>query len=1048
MTIDEMRNLHRRALSEAEAKQTELRLVLASRYRELVGSSDEVTKMRERAQELNDLVDNIPTLMEKLLQKSQAEIDDEKKEAEISIDHSKEDESDSSNVLKLRQNLSYLPRLVHRALDKTSVYEATESLIELFRLIAEQTDEYPLATALGGPSALSSKPSLEQDVLLQSQMRMTYLHVQTLPVKITTIAKKILHSAASFSDDATLNPKHGAQRSAAALSALDMLTIQSEHKQRDSASRSIELLDMYFDAKAKLLRSLLDQLTTNGGTSTAVAKGKKEKASKSSTNNAEKILSKIVLILQYDIVLHPYQIFVLRKFPSAMEDDDNDKVMNSLPMFPAAIVQTKASNFLSAHLPLIRTKVKSVLVDIAGTTASALGKIRQSLYDKTDGVECMERLDDSDGICTWDEAISAVVDVHGVLVGIGGVGGAAMETPSSPSKMSSTINGRSRRFSLWGVLFSNTFSSLVHSILTTSFQSVHTELVSTLRLSLTNAPALQSILPHEAYRNTLHIASQLDSALLKVSDDAHELLVHAEERVESERRLRQSLYVQTCEIIGRLICELRRMLLTTTDKPGKSEGVKHLIIGRLCHFLKFRLTALSTLLDPKASPAVLHHGSGAGARGMISIMELSSAFELADDNEDGLITFQEAMEAVDSAFSGTHFHGAEMVRETLLLPASGGEKELSSASAGVDGSGSVVMPQDVTLDELTLLLARGLRHDESGEHSALGAIQNSLDRMVQSSFENWSQEILQAYSASLSNQTNRFVDVACSVTEDEYGRLFVPSDGTNTSVSSGMVTNVSPHITSFLTNISFALNCSICPSDSLLPVPHTDYAVAMGVDGSKVPRMIDVIRGALLRQGLTAVMNVLGEHVRPALEGTTAPLFRESGPSGIAQLKNDLTFIQSCFCDRDQQYCTDESMEVLKKDLKGILRKVDILFNRACNIKTVKEIEAKQEYAVEACGLFISSLFGKDVSASASVPLMGFSEIAPQTGGKTPLFHPPLASTCRFPLLPIQADRTLSGVQARGKYKEKEEMNRRAETVGSGAVRAGLGFFSSMLKTS
>ena len=962
--------------------------------------------MRERSQELDDLVNNIPTLMEKLLQKSQTEtLNDEKKEPEtLSADNNGEHDS----VLKLRQNLSYLPRLVHRALDKSRVHEATESLMELFRLIAEQTDEYPLATALGGTSLpISSKPS--QDVLLQSQMRMTYLHVQTLPLKITQIAKRILNSAASFSssDETPLNPKHGAQRSAAALSALDMLTIKGEHQQ--SSSRPIELMDMYFDAKAKLLRSLLDQLTTK----------------ESNTINAEEILSKIVLILQHDIVLHPYQIFVLRKFPTLT----NDKMMNSLPMFPASIVQSKASNFLSAHLPLIRTKVKSVLQDIAGTTASALGKIRQSLYDKTDGVECMEKLDDSDGICTWDEAVSGVVDVQSVLVGIGGT--ASMESATN-NALSSKLNGASRRFSLWGVLFSNTFSSLVNSILTTSFQSVHTELVSTLRLSLTNAPPLQSILPHEAYRNTLHIASQLDSALLKVSDDAHELLVHAEERVESERRLRQSLYVQTCEIMGRLICELRRMLLTTENK---SDGVKHLIIGRLCHFLKFRLTALSTLLDPKSSPAVLHHG--ASSRGMISIMELSSAFELADDNDNGFITFQEAMEAVDSAFSGTHFHGAEMVRETLLLPR--GEKDISS-----DDSGGVVMPRDVTLDELTLLLARGLRHDESGDHSALGAIQNSLDRMIKSSFQNWSQEILEVYATALSAQTNRFVEVACSVSEDEFVRLFIPSEGTSS--SSGMVTNVSPHITSFLTNISFALNRSICPSDSLLPVPHTDYAIAMGVDGAEIPRMIDMIRGALLTQGLTTIMIVLGEHVKPALDGTTAPLIRESGPSGIAQLKNDLTFLQSCFCGRGQP--ADEPMEALKQDLKNIIRKVDTLFRRVCNAQTVKEIEGKQEYAVEACGLFISSLFGKDVSASASVPLMGFSEIAPQTSGKTPLFHPPLASTCRFPLLPIQADRTLSGVQARGKYKEKEEMNSRSETVGSGAVRAGFGFFSSMLKTS
>ena len=66
MTIEQMRELHRQALSEAEAKRTELRLVLASRYRELVGSSDEVIKMKERSQELYDLVHALPHLMEKV----------------------------------------------------------------------------------------------------------------------------------------------------------------------------------------------------------------------------------------------------------------------------------------------------------------------------------------------------------------------------------------------------------------------------------------------------------------------------------------------------------------------------------------------------------------------------------------------------------------------------------------------------------------------------------------------------------------------------------------------------------------------------------------------------------------------------------------------------------------------------------------------------------------------------------------------------------------------------------------------------------------------
>ena len=66
MTIDEMRQLHRSALTDAESKRTELRLVLASRYRELVGSSDEVTHMRERAGELGELVSALPGLVERV----------------------------------------------------------------------------------------------------------------------------------------------------------------------------------------------------------------------------------------------------------------------------------------------------------------------------------------------------------------------------------------------------------------------------------------------------------------------------------------------------------------------------------------------------------------------------------------------------------------------------------------------------------------------------------------------------------------------------------------------------------------------------------------------------------------------------------------------------------------------------------------------------------------------------------------------------------------------------------------------------------------------
>ena len=139
-------------------------------------------------------------------------------------------------------------------------------------------------------------------------------------------------------------------------------------------------------------------------------------------------------------------------------------------------------------------------------------------------------------------------------------------------------------------------------------------------------------------------------------------------------------------------------------------------------------------------------------------------------------------------------------------------------------------------------------------------------------------------------------------------------------------------------------------------------------------------------------------------------------------------------------------MDITRQDLQKILTKTDILFRRVANMNTTREIERKHEYVLEACDLFISSLFGED--SSSADPLCTSEEtngVLPRMGS-TPLFHPPLVSSCRFPLLPIQADRTLSGVQARGKYKKEESDSR--STVGSGAVRAGFGFFSSMLKSS
>ena len=1024
MTIDEMRQLHRHALNEAEAKQTELRLVLASRYRELVGSSDEVTKMRERAQELNELIHAIPELMEKLISTKVSEASEQlpdggaKTRAESNFASAKENEEN----LRVRHSLANLPRLIYRALDRNDVYEAAVFLMDVFHTIAEQTNEYPLANTLNQvPRQMHRSQNLSSLVLpvvdkrFQAQIRMTFLHLQTLPAKIARISKRILCCSSSSGSD--IDSKFGASMSASALSTLDLLDI------RENRDRPVELLDLYFDCKAQLLQRLLNELTTSIGTNT----NEEEASGANRASTAEQILSKIVLILQYDVILHPYQIFVLRQFfspPSSTSISTPAVVMNSLPIFPVSMVQSRVTNFLSAHLPLIRTKVKSVLIEIAGTTASALGKIRQSLYDKTDGADSMLRLD-STGVCTWEEAVHSIVDVQSVLSSSHGA-----NSPTTYSQ-DDRKSGKDRRFSLWSVLFSSTFSSLVNSLLTTSFHSVHSKVVSTLRLSLANAPKLAAMLPHEAYRNALYIASELDAALLRVSDDAHELLVHAEERVESERRLRQSLYVQTCEIMGRLICELRRMLHTA----DRNDAVRELIVGRLCHLLKFRLTALPTLLNPESSPSVLQSTSG-----MISLLELSSAFDLADDDDDGLITFQEALQAVDSAFSGTQFHGAEMVRETLLLalPSSRDQSTLGTQGARVS------TPQDVTLNELILLLARGLCHEKSGQHSALGTIQESLDQIIGICFDRWAEEALQHVTNTFSFSVQRFVETASNYSESEFKRIYAHSLEPNSLVATdkAVVGNVSPHILSYIQGLSFALNHAVCPSDSLVPVPSSGYARSLGIDGKNISCLLDVFRWSLLSKGLSTAVAVLDEYVTLGIDENKSS-FRQCGPTGLVQLKSDLSFLGKCFFKRNKYgFGRSVGEEKSERKLRALSKEVDGLVRRNCEKSILGKIEERHNHITEVCDLYLGSLLGQD--ETLAVPLGDVAAI--QQTGSNHLFHAPLRSTCRFSLLTIQSDRSLSGVQARGKMKEKEENESQQESAGSGAMRAGLGFFSSMLK--
>ena len=210
---------------------------------------------------------------------------------------------------------------------------------------------------------------------------------------------------------------------------------------------------------------------------------------------------------------------------------------------------------MATTLSLIRTRADEVLAAIAGTTASRLGHVRQSLFDTTEGQERREEILASIPYkISIDTAIEALVDTkpyHG-------------------------------NFSLWSVLFSNTFSSLAHSLLTTSFQILHSDVVEMCTSTLRYAPSFP--LSHEAYTHTYHISQKLEQSFTTVSEEAHALLIHHQELQDSTRKLHQSLLIQICQVMGRLLQQLRLL--------SGVAGNKDYILGRLCYLLQHQIPSV------------------------------------------------------------------------------------------------------------------------------------------------------------------------------------------------------------------------------------------------------------------------------------------------------------------------------------------------------------------------------------------------------------------------------------------------------------------------
>jgi hypothetical protein len=100
------------------------------------------------------------------------------------------------------------------------------------------------------------------------------------------------------------------------------------------------------------------------------------------------------------------------------------------------------------------------------------------------------------------------------------------------------------------------------------------------------------------------------------------------------------------------------------------------------------------------------------------------------------------------------------------------------------------------------------------------------------------------------------------------------------------VGEVSPNVVSYLLTVAGVLNRSVCPTDSLPPVPSLEYAKKLGIlsrpdDSSKkgIPNILVTIQGSLLGEALTSISQSLKQEIMSSQDddGVTALIISRFG---------------------------------------------------------------------------------------------------------------------------------------------------------------------------
>jgi len=237
---------------------------------------------------------------------------------------------------------------------------------------------------------------------------------------------------------------------------------------------------------------------------------------------------------------------------------------------------------------------------------------------------------------------------------------------------------------------------------------------------------------------------------------------------------------------------------------------------------------------------------------------------------------------------------------------------------------------------------------------------------------------------------------------------------------------ISTSLFSYTLHVANIFGRYTCPSDVLCPVPSEEYSSSLGLGSlDSIASLREILRQALLSHAITKIISIYN-----GIFAVDGDKFRSNNAIG-SQLAMDIYFV---------------SEHMIPSNNANGLSSSHRLKNLLLNPQGLNDsnFEAYSNESLATSGLLLSAL----MTSSSKPEIATFSEVDLDSFERSRVAgtrNMPLQSSRRFPLLPVQSDKSLADLQVRGQRTDRDRKAKEPMPAGN-VVSSGLGFLSSMLK--